>query len=260
MRRLLVIAMIAVLGAGSSALGQVGTDSRSRPARVRKTKKPKPNLQRFLRTRVPEVEWEEAPLGEIVEWVRDQGQVNVVVRWNMLLEHGVDEDTPVSLKLKSARMGTILEEVLAQLSESEDLRYLGKGLTLIISTRTDLNSKLYVRTYSVHDLLARVPDFSGAPQVTLEQASGGSGPGGGTASQNPFQGGGGGGGGDDLDNSDRGELAENLIEIIKVTVDPTSWRDNGGEGSIRAFNDTILVVRASLEVHEKIGGPVMLAD
>ncbi|MFH0983137.1 MAG: hypothetical protein V2A79_16580 [Planctomycetota bacterium] len=260
MRRLFWVILLMMLGVTpiSRAQDAPGTGDREIRRNPPQPASSKRDLRRFLRTRVAQVEWDDTPFGEVMDWLREQGQINVVVRWNILLEQGIDQDSPVSLRLKDATIATILSETLAQLSDKQELRYLGMGLTLTISTREDFNRKLYVRSYPVNDLLFRIPDFMDAPQVNLQQSGGGGGPGGGSATQNPFQGGSGGGG--DEDNRSRKERVEELIEVVKETVEPESWRDAGGEGTIRAFNDNVLVVRANLEVHEKLGGPLMLEE
>ena len=261
MQRLLLALLVAVLGVTTAAPAQTGPGTRDRQIRrTTKPPKPKPNLRRFLRSRVSEIEWDDIPFGDVIEWTRDLGKINVVVRWNVLNEQGIDEDSPVSLRLKNSAVATILSETLAQLSEGEELRYIGVGPTLTISTRADFNRKLYVKTYPVNDLLFRIPDYLNAPEVNLQQGGGGGGAGGGSASQNPFQGGGGGGGGDDEDANARSERMKELIELIIEAIEPESWRVNGGEGTIKSFNDSILVVRACLDVHEKLGGPLVLKD
>ena len=259
MYRLLLAVVFAILSIAQTSPAQTppGTADRLIRSQAKAKPAPKPDLRRILRTRVPVVEWDDQPFGEVVEWFREQGQANVVVRWNRLIEQGIDEDSPVTLRLKDVKLATVLSEVLAQLSEGEELRFIGIGSTLTISTRADLNRKLYVKVYSVNDLLMRVPDFTDAPTVNLEQGGGGGGAGGGSSTQNPFQGGGGDVGGDDERRSKAERIAE-LIEVIKTTVDPESWRDAGGEGTIQAFNSSALVVRASLEVHQKLGGSMVI--
>ncbi len=257
MRKLLlaiVVVMFGVTQVGSAQTAPAPKDRKTR--RAAKAPKPKPDLRRVLRARVTQVEWDDAPFNEVIEWLRERGEINVVVRWNVLLEQGIDEDSPVSLRLKDARVATILSETLAQLSHGEELRYIGIGPTLTISTREDLNKKLYVKVYPVNDLLFRVPEFTEAPKVSLEQGGGGGGPGGGSASQNPFQGGGGGGGGDE-DTRPKSERLDELVQLIKETVEPESWRDNGGEGTIRGLN-SVIVVRATLDVHVKLGGSFVI--
>jgi len=50
--------------------------------------------------------------------------------------------------------------------------------------------------------------------------------------------------------------AKELIELIKETVQPDTWKDTGtGKSSIRFFNGN-LIVTAPRSVHEEIGGPI----
>ncbi|MEX2559541.1 MAG: hypothetical protein WD403_06480, partial [Pirellulales bacterium] len=50
-----------------------------------------------------------------------------------------------------------------------------------------------------------------------------------------------------------------LIKVIKATVDPTSWDEVGGPGSIQAFSDNqSIVVLQNPATHEKI--KELLAD
>ena len=69
-------------------------------------------------------------------------------------------------------------------------------------------------------------------------------------------GGGAGGGGQEESVEDN---LEKLADLIKNTIEPESWDDNGGRGTIRIFRRS-LVIRNSIEVHEKIGGPVYDED
>ncbi|MCP4247416.1 MAG: hypothetical protein GY778_10250 [bacterium] len=47
---------------------------------------------------------------------------------------------------------------------------------------------------------------------------------------------------------------DDLIALIESTVEPDTWLINGGRGTIAPFQK-LLVIRNSIEVHEKIGGP-----
>ncbi len=211
--------------------------------------------QLVLRKKVEAVDWEDTPLEDVVEWLKEQGPVNVVVRWDALANEGIDEGTPVTLSLKQTSVAKILAETLEQISETETVLFRGVGNTIKISTKTDLNRKLYVRVYDISDILVRVPDFTGAPQVDLTRSQSGGG-GGGGQDENIF----GDEGDDDGDEGDELEYDERiaaLIELIQTTVEPESWLDMGGRGTVMAFNK-MLVVRNSIEVHEAIGGPFVL--
>jgi hypothetical protein len=258
----MVLALALSLWRSDAVTAQSGPPSQDRGVRSREApgNAPKASLRKILRSKVDQVEWDDAPLSDVIEWARERGEINVVARWNVLEPIGVTPDSPISLRLKNATMATILSEVMAQLSGTEEIRYQGIGNTVTISSRADLNRKMVVKAYAVNDLLFRIPEFSDAPNMDIQQTSGGGGgAGGGSASQNPFQGGQG-GGGQEEDNRTKRERIEDLIELIKETVEPDAWRENGGEATIRAFNDTTIVVRASLEVHEKLGGPVVLDE
>jgi len=216
--------------------------------------------------RVELVDWAETPLEEVIAWVQQQGPVNVVVQWRALESEGIDAASPVTLRLRNTTVGKVLAEVLEQVSETDSLMFRGIGSTIRVSTKADFNRKLYVRVYDVSDILLRIPDFNDAPKVDVTESSGGGGAGGG---------GGGGGGGasggdsifgddDDDDSGDQNEedytqRMDDLIYLIEQTVEPESWKDNGGQGTIVAFQ-RMLVVRNTIEVHEKLGGPFVFED
>lgn len=208
-----------------------------------------PRTMLVLNKVVDEVDWDETPLEEVIEWVTEQGPINVVVRWRALEDAGIDRDAPVTLRLKGTTVGTVLNEVLEQVSDLEEVRFRGEGSILRISTRTDLNKKMYLRTYNVTDLLVEVRDFVDGPNIDIQQQAGG-GRGGGSQ---PVFSGSGGGGGDREDEDQMEERLDDLIELIKATVEPSSWQESGGEGTIVGMNNHI-VVRNSLDVHVQLGG------
>jgi len=218
------------------------------------------SVSALLNKRVESVDWDETPLENVVEdWLQEQGNINVVVRWRSLEAEGFTRDTPVSLKMRNATVGQILKEALEVISGGGEagVRYRGMGNTLQISTRSDFNSKLYTKTYDIGDLMFRVPNFTDGPQIQLTQQGGGSGGGGqggiGTTTGQIFT-----GDQEEEDNEDRDELdqqrIDEMVEMIKQTIEPDSWQDLGGKGTIVGFRRTI-VVRNTLEVHEKLGGP-----
>ncbi len=219
-----------------------------------------------LNKRIEEIDWDDTPLESVFDWVTEQGEVNVVVVWRALEAEGVDRDTPIRLRLKNATVGKILTEVLVQISEGEELRYHASGNTIKISTRRDFNRKLYVRVYDASDLIFKIPDFKG-PSVDLAgQSSGGGGGGGGSGggtlpnfgTDEPFND----QGGNDDDNTDEQEADEEmqkLVEMIRNTIAPDEWSEKGGRNTIRYWKKNI-IVRASIEVHEQIGGPFVLPD
>ena len=212
-----------------------------------------------LRKRVDSVEWNEVSFEFFIEWLREQGEgsMNVVPAWNPLGIAGVEPETLITLSLRNATVAEVLDEAISQISLDNTVRYRAVGNTLRLSTVSDFNRKLYIRTYDVTDLLFRVPDFTDAPEIDLEnqQASGGGGGGAGGTSQPVFSGSGG-GGGEDEDDEGEEEIEERMQEIadlIQEVIEPQFWDIEAGPGAIRFYNK-MLVVRASIEIHEEIAG------
>lgn len=224
----------------------------------------------LLGRKVDLVDWDEAPLEEVVDWLRQQGEynVNVIVRWPSLETRGVGRETLVTLTLNNTNVAQVLDEVLLALGDSsDDVAYRGSGNNLWISSKQNFRSKLHVRVYNVSDILFRVPNFQqGAPSIDLQNDTGG-GQGGGRGSQGVFTGGQGGGQNNQLGQQEGqgGQEDEqrmtDLRELIEQTIAPETWDTGnvqGGQvattmGRIRTYNRS-LVVRASAEVHEMIGG------
>ncbi|MFH0983496.1 MAG: hypothetical protein V2A79_18410 [Planctomycetota bacterium] len=204
-----------------------------------------------LRTKIPAA-FEDTPFGEVVQTWSEAQKVNITVVWSDLGNHGIDEDTPVTLNLpEEVSFRKALEEILALLGGSAiELGYTVSEGVITVATRDYLARKVFTEVYDINDLLMRVPDFTEAPQVNLQQSGGGGGPGGGSATQNPFQGGSGGGG--EEDQRTRRERAEEIVELIRETIEPESWREAGGtEASIRAL-EANLVVTQTASAHEQI--------
>ena len=52
---------------------------------------------------------------------------------------------------------------------------------------------------------------------------------------------------------DEGPEMQKILRIIKTTISPDSWEDNGGKGTINPFNGVIVVYNTPL-VHQQIAG------
>jgi type II secretory pathway component GspD/PulD (secretin) len=211
-------------------------------------------IKNKLAAKIP-INFEDTPFGEVISTLSEAQQVNITVVWSDLLNHSIDQETPVNLVLPSeVTFKKALEEILAQLGGGTvELRYVVNEGIIKIATRALLDRETLVEVYDISDLLMRVPDFPDAPSINLQQGGGGGGPGGGSASQNPFQGGQSGGGTDE-DNRTRKERAEEIVELIRETIEPESWREGasaGTEASIRAL-EANLVVTQTASAHEQI--------
>lgn len=266
-KRIVSVSLIVVLGGSLSAFAQF--DSARSKAVSRRTPlqsdmaKARSSLatgsaKSLLRMRVAEVNWDDDALEDVVEWLREKSEdkVNILFRWNALQLEGVDPEMSITLQVRHQTVGDILSEVVDQMSPAGEVTFHGIENRLIVSTKQDLNRKLYLRVYEVTDILFQVPDFGrSAPQVDLQKAAtSGSGGGG----QSIFKGSS--SSSRDLEEEEQEveERIESLRSLVQATVSPESWaRDDGtgaGLGRIEMFNNRFLIVRNTMEVHEQLVG------
>jgi hypothetical protein len=228
------------------------TAQRIRSDKQEQTQKATLEAKQILRRKVTDARFENVALGEVIDGIRDRSGLNIHVNWKALEAQGIGRETAVSVRLHDVPLRKLLRELLNQTStDSAPAFYIDDGV-LEITTREIADRELITKVYPVGDLLVEVPNFVG-PNVQLSNAG---------------QGGGGrsGGGGNSSLFSDNGsnesaiseqpktkdQRAEELVSLIKETVKPELWRDNGGTATIRFFNNHI-VVTAPRSVHEALG-------
>jgi hypothetical protein len=240
----------------STVMGQVRSENEAGAAARART----PSTLKFLNERIEQVSFEDAPLDQVMDWIAGLTPMNVVVRWQILEDAGIERDKPITMDVRNLRLSQVLWMIMDEAGGSDlKLAYRASGELLIISTEEDLGKEMIVRVYDVSDLLVRAPRFRSAPQLDLTQQNANQGSGGG-GGQNIFGGQGSGGMQDDDDQrggrsgEDDADIQE-LINLIIQTVEPDSWVDNGGVGTISAFRN-LLVVRNNILVHQALGGYV----
>ncbi len=258
MRVLIAMGLVLTLAA-STAVGQIRAgDDAGAGVRARI-----PSTLRYLNDRIDEVAFEEAPLDQVMDWLGTTTPMQINLRWQVLEDAGIERDKPITMNFSGLRFSQVLWLILKEAGGPDlNLAYRASGRVLTISTEEDLGKEMVVRVYDVSDLLVRAPRFRNAPQLDLAQAGGQGGQGGG-GGQNIFGGAGGGSSQDDDDSrggrdSDNDDINE-LIELIVQTVEPDSWTDNGGLGTIQSFRN-LLVVRNNILVHQALGGYVEESD
>ena len=231
------------------------------------------NTVQLLNQRIPELSFVDLPLDQVVDWLTDFTKINISVRWQTLIDAGVERDKPISIQARNLRLSQILWMIMNE-AGGPDLKmaYRASGNLLIISTEEDLSKELITKIYDVSDLLIRLPRAvrQGAFNVTqgLGQNTGGAGGGGGGGAGSSMFGqgqgqqgqggqygqdrGGGAAGGNDVQ-------MQELVDLIQQTVEPDSWQVNGGQGHIMPFQRSI-VVRNTILVHQRLGGFVTEED
>lgn len=240
--------------AAAAALA-VGAVSFTSPARA-----PAGPLQAQLARTLPELKLDGVSLGDALDFIKDVSGVNLYVDWKTLEAAGVSRDTPINVRLRAVTLRKALNTIMAEAGGGDQIAWTTDEGVVTITSKEKVNSTTYTRIYDIRDLLMEIPDFTDAPNFDLQSTS--------TRGSAGGQGGGGGGGGggsgglfgsnsDSNREQDKGktkeERAEEILTLIKETISPDIWVDNGGTATIRYFNGSI-VVRAPKYVQEAIGG------
>ena len=157
----------------------------------------------------------EAPLDQVVTSLEYQFQVPIRLAAKKLEEAGITIDAPVTAELESLPLESLLTHLLRDL----ELDFTIRSSVILVSTPEHIESPsmMDMRIYPVRDLVMwRVPGAKGK-QDSFE------------ADYDP------------------------LIDVITTTVEPETWSDVGGPGSIREFEKSAsLVVSQTRHVHRQI--------
>ena len=211
-------------------------------------------LNRILSAVQPEVNFEEQPFDQVVSFLTDLNQMNIAVDWEDLANNGIDRDKPITIRLKDVSLRTVLNEVLSQAGGDVPLNYaVGEGL-LRVATKAKLDREKHILVYDIRDLIVNIPRFVNAPQLDLSaQGDGSVDAGGGAAGSSTIFGGPGSANVEEPDGSEQadGEIVEKIMDIIRQTVEPDSWRETaGGDGALRELNGQLIVYNTS-EAHQQ---------
>jgi hypothetical protein len=153
------------------------------------------------------------PLGSVISTLSQQFQAPILLSQRRLAEAGIGTDTPVTKRVESASLESLLDLVLLDL----DLGFTIRSGVILVTTPEDLESMLDTRIYPVRDLvLWRIPGEKGAA---------------------------------DRYEADW----DSLIDVITTTIAPDTWEDVGGPGSIKEFDKSAaIIVSQTREVHRQI--------
>jgi hypothetical protein len=218
---------------------------------------------RQLDATLPELRLDGVSLADSIDFLRDVSDANIVVNWKALEEAGVSRDVPVTLHLRNISLRKAMQLILSEASGGDKLSFTLDQGVIEITTRDLADQKMFTCIYPVDDLIMDIPDFTDAPDFSLNSTSNNpsQNPSGGSAGVpqaggvvgGPFQQNGGGGGNGTDQGKTKTERADDLIKLIETTIQPDIWKDNGGTASITYFNGN-LIVTAPRSVQEAIGG------
>ncbi|HBI41705.1 MAG TPA: hypothetical protein DDY78_02480, partial [Planctomycetales bacterium] len=219
-------------------------------------------IENKLRTLVT-LNFTDAPLKQVFDDLRGWENINIYVDQLALDQEAVSLERPVSVKLENVSLKSALNLILKQVH----LTYIIKDEVLQITSESAARGKLERKTYQVADLVIPIPNSAGPPALqtganpyptpyapTPVQGPGGLPPGmavGSAASGSPFASDGG-------NSYVRKSYAtqtreEQLIRLITNAVEPRSWSDLGGAGTIDYHPLTMgLVINQTPDIQEQV--------
>lgn len=178
---------------------------------------------------LPTVDFAEGTgFAELVEWLRVQTKLSIDVNWPALALGNMERNTDTGgMSLRDVKAETVLEILLDKVSAAAGgvaaLDWQVTDGVVRISTADQLKARTVVRVYDCQDLLRQAASPSTMPVDPQTSAAA------------------------------RAEDMENLIELIKNTVEPGSWAPDGTVGSISEY-DGLLVVLHNWRAQHQIAG------
>ncbi len=229
----------------------------SRPSRLPPGSEQSRRIDSRLQSRLDKpigVEFDNVPFETVIQRFAEAHQVNIVPNWKDLAAAGIPSDTPVRLRLSNpVPMRKALREVLDQVGGAGvELGYYAGDGVVKVATREWLNGNTETIVYDVRDLLMPIPHFDDAPQMDLTapdvyiNADVSPGSGGRTLFPDDDS--------EQINEKIRDFHAENLIELIRSSIEPESWRENAGTvGSIAELNGQLVITQTPTG-HARVGG------
>jgi hypothetical protein len=208
----------------------------------------------LLNERIEDVSLQEVPLDQAFDWVADFTALNVVVRWEVLADAGVERDKPITIEIHKLRLSQVLWLLLCEAGGTDvRLAYRVDPGLVTISSKQDLDGEMFIRAYDVSDLLLNTPRIDDRMPLDIARLGDSS-----SASLVSDRGGG------EPERESAGGRAQHdrvdqLIELIQDAIEPDTWAPHGGLGTIRAWG-SLIVVRNSIGVHQALGGQVWRCD
>jgi hypothetical protein len=217
---------------------------------------------------VPAAVFEDMPLAQVLQWFAEIAKINVHVEWRDLEDNAIVRDRPITLAFHNLPRWRVLRAALETASGEARLGYEVRDGVLLIATRDLLDRDMITRLYPVRDLL-----YTTIAHLQQRQAAATPGAPGGTSAADLAKA---------TDAGYREELARRsmlatqpaaaareveetllpnaeaeLLDVLRQSVEPDAWRENGGSGSAQIYNG-VLVVRQCRTAHR--GVERLLAD
>lgn len=166
------------------------------------------------------VDFKGQTFSEVIDYIQEKTGQAIIIDENSLKEAMVESNDQVTFKAPKVTVRTILRKVLAD----RGLGYIITDATIHVVTAQRARETMVVRTYPVSDLVGADPRFYGAytPLVVYQNA-------------------------------------QNLINLIQTSIEPSIWQPSGGTASITFHPQSLsLIIRAPAEMQYMFGGTGLL--
>jgi hypothetical protein len=169
------------------------------------------------------VDFKGSKFEDVITYLESYLRINLIVDNEALKNADIPYDTPVTLKLKNVSTRTILRKMLGELG----LTYVIRDEEIQITSIDRAKSLMTVRKYYIGDLIAGFGLLGQTNPLLLTPGAQAV-----AATDN----------------------ARQIIEMIETSIDPSSWRQGGGNGTITYHAPSMsLIIKQSAEVHALLG-------
>ena len=163
------------------------------------------------------------PLEEVLQRMSNLMDQNLFLDTKSLTDLGLDLKKPLTLDAKGVPARIVLRQLLA----AQGLTFVVKDEIVQIVTVEKAREMLVTRVYYLGDVVQGIGPFGGL-------------------NWGPY-----------IDHQQTQQNVKTIVDAIKGGIDPLSWSDKSGPGSITFdFLSMSLIVRASTEVHATLGAKI----
>jgi hypothetical protein len=170
------------------------------------------------------VAFKDSRFQDVIDYLHTVTKQPILVDQNALDEAKIGYDTPITVKVKDVTVRTLLRKILGDFS----LAYMIKDETIYVTSALNARETMITRSYNIGDLV----DTGGLDAIRFG---------------NP--------------GISAVQIVQNvnaIIDLIQTSVDPDSWRKNGGKGTIAFHPSTMsLIIRNNAEVHSMLGSDLL---
>jgi hypothetical protein len=170
------------------------------------------------------VAFKDSKFQDVIDYLHTVTKQPIMLDQIALDEAKITYETPITVKVRDVTVKTLLRKILGDFG----LAYMIKDETVYVTSALKARETMITRTYNIGDIV----DTGGLDALRF-----------GNPGISAIQ------------------IVQNVnavIDLIQTSVDPDSWKKNGGQGTI-AFNASTmsLIVRNSAEVHSMLGSGLL---